>query len=362
VNARRVLAVARKALGQFRHDRRTLAFIVVMPFFMVVVFGLAFGGSVSHVRTLVVNEDGGGRAADILAGFEGDTLDLVAAEALDAAVAEVRSGRAWAVLHFPANFTANLAPAARNATIELYLDATSPVITAAILGELRAAVEEALAGAGAPLSIERTYVYGSEDTRSIDAFAPGVVGLAVMMVTTLFSVIILVRERAGGILERLFSTPLRPSEFVLGHALALGLLAVLQSLVVLSAAVLAFEVKVAGNVALAFLFLLVFAIGNQGLGIMMSAAARNELQAIQFIPVILFPSMLLTGIFFPLEALPPWLRPLSNLVPLTYASNALHGVMLRGWGLAELWPELLILLGYGAFALVGATAAVRRQA
>ena len=361
MNARRVLAVARKSLSQFRHDRRTLAFIVVMPLFMVGVFGYTFGGSVSHIRTLVANEDAGARAAEVLGNMEGDTLDLVVATDLAAAREQVRLGRAWAVLHFPANFTATVMT--RNATIGLVLDGTAPVITAAILGKLRAAIEATLATAGsAPLTIERNYVYGSEETRSIDAFAPGVVGLAVLMVTTLLSVIVLVRERAGGLLERLFATPLRPSEFVLGHALALSLLAVLQSAVVLAAAVLLFQVQIAGNLALAFVFLLLFAAGNQGLGILMSSAAKNELQAIQFIPLILFPSLLLTGVFFPLEAIPPTVRPLSYAVPLTYAADALKGVMLRGWGLGELWLDAVVLVVYDVLTLAAAAAMVRRQA
>jgi len=360
MNPRRALAVARKSLSQFRHDRRTLGFIVVMPLFMVVVFGFTFGGSVSHVRTLVVNDDSGSVASRILGNITGDTLDLVPATDLAAAREEVRLGRAWAILHFPANFTANVP--LRTATVEVILDGTAPVIVGAVLGELRGAIEATLAGSGAPLTVQRDYVYGSEDTRSIDAFAPGVVGLAVLMVTTLISVIILVREKGGGLLERLFATPLRPSEFVLGHALALGTLAIFQSLVVLAAAILIFQVEIVGNLALAFAFLLLFAAGNQGLGIMMSAAARNELQAIQFIPVILFPSLLLTGVFFPLEAIPTAFRPFSYAVPLTYAADALKGIVLRGWGLGELGLDLVVLLLYDALMLFGATVLVRRQA
>jgi ABC-2 type transport system permease protein len=90
--------------------------------------------------------------------------------------------------------------------------------------------------------------------------------------------------------------------------MALGVLALLQSAVVLGAALLIFQVRVVGNLALAFGVLLLFAVGNQGLGMMLSAAARNELQAVQTIPLILFPSILLTGVFFPLESVPSGIR------------------------------------------------------
>ncbi|HKZ63730.1 MAG TPA: ABC transporter permease [Thermoplasmata archaeon] len=373
---RRTLAVTRKTLSQFRHDRRTLGFIVAMPLLMVVVFGYTFGGEVHNVRTLVVNSDAGPMASRLLENITGDTLALESSNAsprnclapgigifeanVCAAREEVFAGRAWAVLAFPENFSANLPPG--NATITVVLDGSSPPIRAAVLGTLRGALEKTFAGAGAPFALELDYVYGSEDTRFIDSFAPGVVALAVLMVTTIFSVIMVVREKSGGILERLFATPLRSTELVVGLALALAVIAFAQSIVVMGAALLLFQVKVVGSIPLAFGILLLFGIGNQGLGIMLSSAAKNELQAIQFVPLILFPSLLLTGVFFPLEAIPSSFRPFSYVVPLTYASDALHSIMLRGWGVVEVGVDIVALLVYDALTLLGAAFFVRRQA
>lgn len=358
----RVLAITRKSLSQFRHDRRTLGFVFVMPLLLVLTFGYTFGGEVHDVRTLVVNEDEGSLAAALLEHVEGDTLALEAYEAWEAARAEVEGGRAWAVVRFPASFTQDLM--ARAATVTLALDGTSPPIVDAVLGTLRAAAEEAFAGAGgaAALSLEQEFVYGSEETRFIDSFAPGVVGLAILLVTTIFSVIVLVRERRGGTLERLFATPLRPAELITGHVFALGVIAFFQSGVVFAAAVLLFQVQVAGSLLLAFVILLLFAVGNMGLGIMLSSAARNELQAVQFVPLVLFPSILLTGVFFPLEAIPASVRDLSLAVPLTYANHALQSVMLRGWGPLRVAWDLVLLLVYGVLTLLGAAVLVRRQA
>jgi len=368
MSLRRVLAIARKALSQFRHDRRTLAFIVAMPLLMVVVFGYTFGGQVHNVRTLVVNEDAGYmglRMADrFLENITGDTLVLVAWTGTASARAEVEAGRAWAVLSFPANFTQNLRTNV-TATIGIALDGSSPTIVSAVLGTLRAAIEKTFTSGGRQdLALERDFVYGSEDTRFIDSFAPGVVALAVLMVTTIFSVIMVVREKSGGMLERLFATPLRSSELVMGLALALAVIAFFQSVVVLSAVLLLFQIKVVGSIPFAFGVLLLFGIGNQGLGIMLSSAAKNELQAIQFIPLILFPSLLLTGVFFPLEAIPSAFRPFSLIVPLTYASDALHSIMLRGWGVGQIpvAVDILVLLGYDALTMLGAAVFVRRQA
>ncbi len=362
MSVRRILAVSRKSLSQFRHDKRTLGFVVGMPLLMVLAFGYTFGGEVHDVRTFVVNDDAGPAAGRLLANLDRDTLQIVEAHDVDAAWEEVHAGRAWALVWFPATFTEDLLGG--QAVVRVYLDGSSPPIVAAVLASLRAAAEEAFAGAGgaAPLSLSVDYVYGSPETRFIDSFAPGVIALAVLMVTTIFSVIVIVRERSGGLLERLFATPLRSVELVVGHALALSVIAVAQSTVVLGAALLLFQVQVVGSVPLAFAVLLLFAVGNQGLGMMASAAARNELQAVQFIPLVLFPSLLLTGVFYPIEAIPGGLRPLSWFVPMTYANNAMRSVMLRGWGLGSIGLDVAILLGYAALALTGAAVFIRRQA
>ncbi len=362
MKAHRILAVARKSLSQFRHDKRTLGFVVGMPLLMVLAFGYTFGGEVHDVRTIVVNQDEGPMAARLIENLPGDTLALVGADDVASARAEVEAGRAWAALWFPENFTATLVN--RSAVLGILLDGSSPPIVSAVLGSVRAASEAAFAGAGgsAALSLDRDFVYGSADTRFIDSFAPGVIALAVLMVTTIFSVIIIVREKSGGMLERLFASPLRPMELVVGHALALSLIAIVQSTVVLGAALLLFQVQVAGNVLLAFGALLLFAVGNQGLGMVASAAARNELQAVQFIPLVLFPSLLLTGVFYPLEAIPGGLRPLAWFVPMTYANDAMHSVMLRGWGVGEIGLDLVVLAGYAVLTLLAAAFFIRRQA
>ncbi len=362
MNARRILAVSRKSLSQFRHDKRTLGFVVGMPLLMVLAFGYTFGGQVHDVRTLVVNQDLGPMGSQFVANITGDTLALESFSDVSAATNEVHAGRAWAVLWLPQNFS--LALLGRRAVIHVFLDGSSPPIVAAVLGSLRAALEKAFAGAGgaAALSLDQEFVYGSADTRFIDSFAPGIIALAVLMVTTIFSVIIIVREKSGGMLERLFSTPLRPLELVLGHAAALSVVAVAQSTVVLGAALLLFQVQVVGSVPLVFAVLLLFAVGNQGLGMVASAAARNELQAVQFIPLVLFPSLLLTGVFYPLEAIPGGLRPLSWFVPMTYANDAMHSVMQRGWGAGDIGVDLVVLAAYAAVSLGAAAVFIRRQA
>jgi ABC-2 type transport system permease protein len=101
---------------------------------------------------------------------------------------------------------------------------------------------------------------------------------------------------------------------------------------------------VVGNVIYAFIAVAILAITCQALGILLSSLAKRPEQAIQFLPFVILPAFLLSGVFWPLQAIPYWLRPFSYLVPPTYAVEACRAVMLKGWGFDRIWPDYLALL------------------
>ena len=103
------------------------------------------------------------------------------------------------------------------------------------------------------------------------------------------------------------------------------------------------------------------AVGMQGLGFLLSSLAKSEFQAIQFLPIILFPSILLAGVFWPLESVPDVLRPISNFIPLTYAVDANRSIMIRGWGIDNVWVQLLILALFALAMLLLSMWALKRR-
>jgi ABC-2 type transport system permease protein len=358
----RVLAIARKSLGLLAHDRRTVGFILVMPLILILVFGYGFGGQPTHIATAVVNSDQGPAGAAFLAALPPDVLDLHAAADPASARAMVHDGGAWAAIVIGANFSAGAA--AHHAVLTIDLDGTSPTIAAAVVGALRSAAQQLIASAGVngSLDLRTEYVHGSSGVSFLDTLAPGIMALTILFATTVLSIIILVRERTGGLLERLFASPLTPGEFVAGHALSFGLVALGQSTVVILATTLVFHAAFVGSLPLAYAVLVLFAVGNLGLGMLLSAAARSEFQAIQFIPILLFPQILFAGALFPIETIPLAFRPISDVLPLTYAGNALHDILLRGGGVGDIAVDLIALLVYASLTLGAATLAVRRQA
>jgi ABC-2 type transport system permease protein len=386
---RRTLAFSRRALLQFRHDRRTFAFILIMPLLMILIFGYTFGGDVKNIAVEVVNQDTGlppGTSTllpqalflvkNITKNFDRNTLSLKENTNIDDARQNVHDGKAWAAIIFPANFTQNFLttlttqPGTVHPKVVVYLDASNPTISSAIIKTISQTIQTTLKELTTtlnktqiemPITIEQTYAYGGSDIRFIDYFAPGVISFAIMMVTTMITIILFVNERRNGTLQRLLVSPASESEIVAGYALAFAVIGVFQSIVVLVAAILLFNITIIGNIFLALVVILLLAFGHQGLGILLSAAAKNEMQAVQFIPLIIFPSILLAGLFWPIESIPDYLQPLSYFIPLRYGIDAERSIMLRGWGIGEIWVDITILIIFAFLTLTASVLLLKRK-
>jgi len=387
MNVRRMLGFTRRMLRQFRHDRRTLGFVIGMPLLMMLAFGYTFGGEVSNVKVVIVDQDAGIPPNPMLPNglnvgdrivnkLDPTTLEMSKSTDWQAARDKVDRNEAWAAIRFSENFTlsfllsVNATPGAGQASIEVYLDGSSPTMSSAIIKELNSAMISVIDSIGSefnqsgrkiPIVVSVSYAYGGGDTKFIDYFAPAIMSMAIMMVTTMLTIILFVYERRSGTLQRLLVSPATAAEIVFGYALAFAVIGVLQSVVILFAAMLLFDITIVGNIAVALLVILLLAFVHQGLGILLSASAKNELQAIQFIPLVLFPSILLAGMFWPVESIPAFLQPISYCVPLRYGIDAMRSIMLRGWGLDRIWPQVVALVLMACLTLGGAILQLRRR-
>lgn len=362
LDSSRALAITMKSLSQLANDRRTAAFILIVPLMLILIFGYGFGGQPSHIPVALYDADQGPAGAVLLANLPEGILDLTNVSSAAAAQQAVVDGTSWAGIVIPSTFSQSLV--AGNASLTVYLDGSSPTVSAAVLGAVQAAIQKIVSRGNLrlPVVVASDYVYGSASTSFIDALAPGVMALVAVFATTVLSILVLVREKSAGLLERLFATPLRPRELVVGHSLSLLVVATGQSLVVLAASIFIFQASFVGDIAIALGVLLLFALGNIGLGLLISSIAQSEFQAVQLIPFLIFPQLFFAGALFPLVSIPQAVRPISVVLPLTYASDALRSILLRGWSLGAVGWDLVALLLYAGLTLGGAAVLVRRQA
>jgi ABC-2 type transport system permease protein len=164
------------------------------------------------------------------------------------------------------------------------------------------------------------------DTDVFADIGPAMIALFPFIVMFLVTSIATLRERRSGTLERLFSMPMGKGDFILGYALAFGLLAIFQTAIAVSFAVWVCGLEIEGSIWLLFAVAVADALLGTALGLLASAFARTEFQVVQFLPLFVFPQVLLGGVFIPREQLPEALEIISDWLPLSYAIDALQAV------------------------------------
>lgn len=365
MNFNRTFAVTKRIFSDMRNDRRTIALILIAPILAMTVFGLAFSGDVEDVNVIVVNHDEGftvpggdfkSLSNNIISNMDDETVNIQFIGSENQALDKIEKGEAYAIIIFPANFTKDVFKNTKNPNssdvIGITVKADESVVNVknAIYGTLIDAQKTTFDNEGfkSPIDIKEDPVYG-KNAEFIDFFVPGIMAFVVYILTTLLTLISFVGERVSGTLERVLVTPITETEVITGYGIAFSIVGIVQSAILLIIGVTVFDITIIGNVLLAFLGIAILAVVCQSLGILLSNLADRVEQAIQFIPFVVLPAFLLSGIFWPIEAIPQWLRPLSYLMPPTYAASASRAVMIKGWGIDMIWIDLLVLV---VFALV----------
>ena len=194
-----------------------------------------------------------------------------------------------------------------------------------------------------------------------DQYGPLVLGLFPLIIMFLITSVTTLRERVGGTLERLLTMPIGKAEFIFGYAIAFGAIAVVQALITAAVAFGAFGLDVQGSIWLVILIAVTDALLGTAMGLFVSAFATTEFQAVQFMPLILLPQLLLCGIIVPRAELPTVLRWISDVLPLSYAIDATTEIATHASATSTFWWNMFIVACFVAAALVGSAATLRRR-
>jgi len=191
----------------------------------------------------------------------------------------------------------------------------------------------------------------------------GLITLQIYFQTYLMGALVLVRERVQGTMERMFTYPVKKVEILGGYLLGFSFLAILQAIYVLVFSYFLFsEIEVVFNSRLWLLapiiILLVFT--SIGVSALISSFAKSEAQALQYIPLVVIPALLLSGIFYPVELLSSWLQKGSYLIPLTYAITSMRELLFESGDLYDIMPSLIGMLILGTVTLVAGSFTLRK--
>lgn len=375
MSTRRVAAIARRIADGFRRDRRSLALLIVTPIAVLGLLGWVIRGQDQPAtRLAIVNDAGavGQQTADFIVGAARSAGLVVPLTnpTKDEAVEALANGDLDVAIILPADLMAGRVP-----HIELLTPGVTPSEDARHVAAARSAL---LSVTTAGPAITHETVYGAPDADVLDTFAPALIGFFSFFFVFVLTGISFLRERIGGTLERLLSTPVRRGEIVAGYSVGFGFFATIQVVIILlfalggidvpaigplPAFVIGLDIANAGSAALAFAVTLLVALSAVNLGIFLSTFARTELQILQFIPLVIVPQALLGGIFWPVDSLPALLQPIARLLPMTYAIEGLREVLVKGSDLASqtLRLDLAFLAGTTIVLVVLAARTIRRE-
>lgn len=367
----RVTSLARRIVTQCVRDRRTFALIIIVPSLVMALLGYFYTtGTDSNVTIGVADYDRGvgllklsELVVDELRLQPNVTIVLLGTEDPDQAV---KDKKVDAAVVFGSGFTSGVI-AGRQADIEIVSEGTDQMKTASASRAVGAAAMAAVAkkvqnsgGSGSLLNLESRTIYASGYT-TLDLFAPYLLGIIAFVFAFIFTGVTFLRERSLGTFERLLASPLTRSEMIVGYMLGFSVFAIIQSAIILGFAIFVLQVKIAGSIYAVVLLQLLLTTVGVNLGIFCSSFARNELQAVQFIPLLILPQVFIDGMFWPISTLPNYLQVFSYLMPLTYANNALQNIMVRGAGPGDVWMDIIVLLLFAIAMIVLSMLSLNKQ-
>lgn len=351
----RVRIITLRILWQFRRDRRTLALIFVVP---VVIMGLMTALIRSGGQSLTMAVTGPGAPPGVALALPGGVAKLtdIGAKSPEQAI---RDGDVYAVLTVPREGVGGAT---------LLVEGSDPGRTKGA-EQITRLLEATLGGsanpaAGAALArpVPTIYIHAGPQFTTTDTLAAALLGLFVILFTYLLSAVGVLRERSQGTLERLRASPVTTTETVLGYLGGFLVFGIVQSVIVLGFLVGVLRIHHSGNLGLVLLIQVLLVVIGVALGLVFSTISANELQAVQLIPLIIVPQVLMSGVIWPVASLPVVLKQLAYVLPLTYAVDALRGVMIRGAGFGGIALDLLVLCGAALLLLAIGTRALGRQA
>jgi ABC-2 type transport system permease protein len=364
----RVLAVLAKEFTQLTRDRLTYALILAMPVVQLLLFGYAINGDPRNLPTAVLVQDNGAFARSTLGAIRNsgyfDISEIARTPAeLDEALA---LGRVQFAITIPADFTRRVVRGDK-ARILVEADAADPSATGNAVAALAALPQEALkhdltgalARAPAAAAPFEVIVHRRYNPEAITAYniVPGLLGVILSMTLVMMTSLGVTREYERGTMESLLATPVKPLEVMAGKLAPYVLVGLIQTVFILGLAKLLFGVPMIGGWGALSLGIVLFIMGSLALGFLLSTVARTQLQAMQMSFFYILPSILLSGFMFPFRGMPEWAQAIGTVIPVTHFLRVVRGALLKGLGVAELWPSLLALT---AFVLVIVSLAMAR--
>lgn len=374
LNLRRTKAMAYKEMLHILRDPRSLYMALALPLLLLLLFGYALSLDVDQVPTVVYDLDRSSESRELLEQFRGSRyfqIVKVAENPGDIDFALNGSEALVGVVLLP-GFGGELR-GGREAKVQLLLDGSDSNTANIAMGyaqslillygaEKRREVAERMGAPKMPGIDPRIRVVFNSDLKSRNYIVPGLIAVILMIVASVLTSLCVAREWESGTMEQLLSTPLRPTEFLVGKLAAYFAVGMIDMVIAIVTALLLFDVPLRGSPLFLVASSALFCFGALCWGIMLSTVTRNQLIAYQMSMLSSFlPAFLLSGFIYSLENMPRNIQLISHIVPAKYFVTILKGIFLKGIGVQVLWLEALALAVYGLLVFLLARNKMRQK-
>lgn len=357
----RIFAILAKEFTQMRRDRLTLGMIVGVPIMQLFLFGFAINLNPKDLPTALSIYDPGTYSRSIVAALDNSTYFHIvkATNSPTEARRLLDEGKVLFVIEIPVNFSRDIV---RGAQPELVVetDATDPaaggyaiaafntLATTALRDDLTGPLA-ARAQGPPPFQVVSHLLYNPESNTQYNV-VPGLLAVILTMTMVLMTCLALTRERERGTYENLLAMPATPLEIMIGKITPNIFIGGIQSAIILLVAKFVFGVPMIGSLWLLAAALALYITANLAVGYTFSTIAENQLQAMQMTMFFLLPAILLSGFAFPFDGMPVWAQWIGEILPATHFLRVVRGILLKGNGFAEIWPNIwpLILFMFAA--------------
>jgi ABC-2 type transport system permease protein len=352
---RQVLGYTAMLLNAYRRDWVALFFGFFFPLVFMGLFGILNFGSFGNVNLGIVDKANNADSQAFRAGLAKiETLKISNGE--DAAEQDaLQKGDRDLVMVIPADF--KIAPARAGQTVPqltLYENqgkGQQVAVGEAILNQVIDQMSFAVTQSQPILTTSKQQVQG-RNLKYVDFLTPGILGMTIMQLGVASVMFTFVVDRQRGVIRRIMATPISRRNYMAAHVLERLILAVLQVLVLLGVAVFGFKVAIVGSI---WVLLLIVVLGSAvflTLGFAVSSFVQTENQAPAIMQLVTLPQMFLSGVFFSRDAVPAFLKPVADLLPLTFLNEALRQVSTAGASLAQVGPQLLGIVVWGVVTFI----------
>ena len=339
----RTIAIAKKVIKELLRDKRTLALMFVAPVFIMWLMNLMFSANTTVTVKLAIQDVPSSLVSRI------DDLEHVSVKTykdLDQAKEALKDEQVDAVISYKDGeyhvTYANTDASKTSVTRQVLRTSIASEDTNQLLARVKQSLPQLQLKVKSP-EIKESYEYGNEDTNFFAKMIPILLGFVVFFFVFLISGMALLKERTSGTLDRLLATPVKRSEIVYGYMLSYGFIGILQTGVVVLAAIWLLNIEVVGSLLNVIIVNVVLALVALAFGILLSTLAKSEFQMMQFIPLVIMPQLFFSGII-PLDSMGDWAKTLGKFLPLTYSGDAMSQIILYGHGLGEILPNIGVLL------------------